>query len=88
MDEKTYISVTLCSTILGLLAGILAVVTVLAKRRRLDLWSRYMGYSSPGWLLTMAAAHFFGWYGLLAAIPVYFLIVLAFTLDTRKKIPR
>jgi hypothetical protein len=33
-------------------------------------------------------SHWYGWYGLLSAIPAYFLIVLAFWLDSRKRFPR
>lgn len=86
MTEKD--AIILCSSIVGLLAGVLAELTVLAARRRLDLWLRYAGYWSPGWMLTFAMSHWCGWYGLLSAIPVYVLIVVVFWLDTRRKFPR
>jgi hypothetical protein len=86
MNDKDYIIIT--SSVVGLLAGLLAELTVLAARHRLDLWLRYAGYWSPGWLLTTAMSHWFGWYGLLSAIPAYLLIVLAFWLDSRKRFPR
>lgn len=85
MTEKDYILI--CSTIVGILTGLFAELTVLAVRGRLDLWRRYAGYWSPGWLLTTAVSHWYGWLGLLSAIPVYFLIVLAFWLDSRRKFP-
>lgn len=86
MNEKDYIII--CSAVVGTLAGVLAELTVLAVRQRLDLWWRYAGYWAPGAALTSATSHWYGWYGLLAAIPAYLLIFSAFWLDSRKKFPR
>jgi hypothetical protein len=72
MNEKDYIIII--SAIVGILAGVFAELTVLAARHRLDLWLRYAGYWSPGWLLTTAVSHWFGWYGLLSIIPPFQLI--------------
>jgi len=66
MNEKDYILI--CSSIVGILAGVFAELTVLAVRHRLDLWARYAGYWSPRWMLTAAMSHWYGWYGLLSAI--------------------
>ena len=83
MNEKDYILV--CATLAGLLAGILAVLTVLACYRRLDLWARYVGYWQPGWMFTSAICHWYGWLGLLSAFLGYGLTVLVFWLDIRRK---
>ena len=76
------------AVVVGWTAGILAVLTVLASRGRIDLWSRYFAYSCPAVAFSTAAEHWFGWYSLLAAFPLYGLTCLVFWLDIRKKFPR
>ena len=83
MIEKDFIVV--CASMAGLLAGVLAELTVLAYYRRLDLWARYARYWAPGWMLTTAICHWYGWVGLISAVPTYALIVLVFWLDARRK---
>ena len=86
MNEKD--AIIICSMAAGFVAGIGAVLLFLALRQRLDLWSRYVGYATPGGFLTMAAAHWMGWYGLLIAVPASGIVFLATWLDSRKKFPR
>ena len=74
--------------VVGWAAGILAVLTVLASRGRVDLWSRYFAYSCPAVAFSMASEHRWSWYALLTAFPLYALTCLVFWLDIRKKFPR
>ena len=83
MNTQDYLIIS--SMVLGIVAGILAVLSVLALRGRVELWKNHMNYVwSPGFLI-MAASHWLGWYGLLITFPAYALVFLAFWFDSRKK---
>lgn len=71
--------------IAGILAGTLAIWTVLALRGRTALWRCHVHRGFPAGFLIWATAYWWGWYGLLAAFPTYGLVALAFWLDTRKQ---
>lgn len=81
-------AIIICSMAAGLIAGIGAVFLFFASRQRLDLWPRYVAYATPSGFLTMAAAHWMAWYGLLIAVLGGGITFLTIWLDSRKKFPR
>jgi len=76
------------AVIVGWAAGMLAVLTVLASRGRIDLWWRYFAYACPAVPFCIAAEHWFGWYSVLTAFPLYGLTYFVVWLDIRKKFPK